>query len=70
MTQCLADDHYPSVGEGVIAMIAGRRQDCRVHARYHDGPFVLFAVTDANGNIHFDLLPHAVSKPTCDAISR
>ena len=56
------DDRFPSVGEDVIATIGGQPREGRVSECYSEGPFVLFAVQDARGEVHADLLPHVVRK--------
>lgn len=62
-------DRFPSVGEDVIATIGGQPRECRVQSCYNDGPFVLFSVLDAQGEIHCDLLPHAVCRKKDGALA-
>ena len=63
------DSRFPSVGEDVIAFISGAPREGRVAARYTDGPFVLFKVLDFKGEIHSDLLPHAVCRKKRSAMA-
>ena len=56
------ESRFPGVGEDVIAFISGAPREGRVAARYNEGPFVLFKVLDMKGEIHSDLMPHAVCR--------